>query len=149
MQKKRILLLGFLALASCVGAVCVSRAQGQNDAAKPVLLAADANFPPTSAAQTTDTLKKLVWAIIGVVGIGALAVWASKKWLPSIVTARGRNIKVIESIQLAPHRSVHIVEVGSQKFLIGASNESVRMLADVTLALEPQIHERSNEVLAK
>jgi flagellar biogenesis protein FliO len=141
MLKKRVTLLALLALMGCGVAVCVSRAQS-NAPAKQAATAyygyGDANqstpIPPQNSS-TSETLRTLMISIVVLIVIGTAAIYAAKKWLPKIGLAKGKNIAVMESVQLAPNRAVHLIQVGSQRFLVGSSNESVRMLADVTLAL--------------
>jgi flagellar biogenesis protein FliO len=139
--KKRVTLLALLALLGCGAAVCVSRAQATTSAktVNPSVWAlGDANqsttIPPQNSS-TGEAMRTLMISIVVLIVIGTAAIYATKKWLPKIGLAKGKNIAVIESVQLAPNRAVHLVQVGSQRFLLGSSNESVRMLADVTLAL--------------
>jgi flagellar biogenesis protein FliO len=139
--KKRATLLALLAMIGCGAAICVSRAQA-NAPAKQAATAywgyGDANqstlLPPQNS-NTSETLRTLLISIVVLIVIGTAAIYAAKKWLPKIGLAKGRHIAVMESVQLAPNRAVHLIQVGSQRFLLGSSNESVRMLADVTLAL--------------
>ena len=136
--KKRITLLALVVLTGCAAAVCVSRAQA-NAAGKSASIWAlsDANQTPQAplSSSTTEALRTLLISIIVLVAIGTLLIHASRKWLPKISGLKNKHILVLESVQLAPNRAVHLVQVGSQRFMLGSSNESVRMLADVTLAL--------------
>ena len=84
---------------------------------------------------TSEAVRTLLVSILVLLVIGTVAIYAAKKWLPKITAPKGRHIAVMETVQLAPNRAVHLVQVGSQRFLLGSSSESVRMLADVTLAL--------------
>jgi flagellar biogenesis protein FliO len=127
----------------CGAAVCVSKAQSDAPAktANTAYWAlSDANQAIGSPlnSSTSEALRTLMVSIIVLIVVGTLAIYAAKKWLPKISLAKGKNISVLESVQLAPNRAVHLVQVGSQRFLLGSSNESVRMLADVTLALTDQ-----------
>jgi flagellar biogenesis protein FliO len=81
---------------------------------------------------------KLAWSIVIVAVLGGFAIWASRKWLPKVTAPKGKKIQVIETVQLGHQRSLHIINVGTQKFLISSAPESVRMLADVTLAMEEE-----------
>ena len=146
--KKRVTLLALLALMGCGAAVCVSRAQ-TNAPAKTATTAywgyGDANQPtsiPPQNSSTSEAVKTLMTSIVVLIVIGTAAIYAAKKWLPKISGTKGRYIAVMESVQLAPNRAVHIIQVGSQRFLLGSSNESVRMLADVTLALGDESHDK-------
>lgn len=136
-KKKQIMLLALLALASCMAAVYVSKAHAKAASAPNYWSLGDANMaaqPPLNSG-ASEALRPLIISIIVLIVIGTAAIYASKKWLPKIRTSSSKHIHVLENVQLAPNRGVHLVQVGSQRFLLGSSNESVRMLADVTLAL--------------
>ena len=143
--------MALLALISCGAAVCVSRAQA-NTPAKQAATAyweyGDANQPaslPPQNSSTGEALRTLMISIVSLIVIGTAAIYAAKKWLPKISGAKGRHIAVMESVQLAPNRAVHLIQIGSQRFLLGSSNESVRMLADVTLALGDETFEKDEQ----
>jgi len=126
-----------LAVVAIIGAAAVSRSDTKATASAWDQFKAEPNATPGAADKTptSDAVKRLLAAIVIVLVVGSAAIWASKKYLPKIAAAKGKNIKLIETVTLAPQRHVHIIEVGTQKFLIGSSVDSVRMLADVTLAL--------------
>lgn len=139
-RKKRVTLLASLALIGCGAALCVSHAQA-NTSAKTVnpsnWAVSEANqstvLPQNSS--TSEAVRTLMISIVVLIVIGTAAIYAAKKWLPKVGMAKGKHIAVMESVQLAPNRAVHLIQIGSQRFLLGSANESVRMLADVTLAL--------------
>jgi flagellar biogenesis protein FliO len=136
-EKKRIGLVGILALLTCCGAVFISKTEGNNssNAIPQKWSLSDANLPLQGAHTTGDTLRRLTLSVVAVIVIGGIALYASKKWIPKLTCVRGKKVQVLETVQLAPHKAIHLIGVGTQKFLIGSSSESVRMLADVTLAL--------------
>lgn len=141
-MKKRVLHT-LLALAGCFFAIFVSPAQAVSPDKTPTAAywaLSDANQP--THPETSGALRTLMISIVVLIVIGTLAIYASKKWLPKICLAKGKHISVLENVQLAPHRAIHLVQVGSQRFLVGSSNESVRMLADVTLALTDEVSEK-------
>jgi flagellar biogenesis protein FliO len=142
-NKKRLLLMSALTLAVCIGAVYVSRARAESPKPAAPSWAQDPNLQLSSATSTSDALKRLVISVVVVVVVGSVAIWASKKYLPRISAVKGKNMRVLDTVQLAPNRALHIVEVGSQKFLIGSSVDSVRMLADVTLSLTDEFSKDS------
>jgi flagellar biogenesis protein FliO len=143
--KKRVTLLALLTLMGCGAAVCVSQAQA-NAPAKQATTAywgyGDANQPASiqpANSSTSEAVRTLMTSIVVLIVLGTAAIYAAKKWLPKIGMAKGKHIAVMESVQLAPNRAVHLIQVGSQRFLVGSSNESVRMLADVTLAMTDEM----------
>ncbi|GEM_PF-1211838 len=42
-----------------------------------------------------------------------------------------KGIKIIETTHLSPHRAIHLVQVGNQVYLIGATDHEVTMLSKV------------------
>jgi flagellar biosynthetic protein FliO len=75
---------------------------------------------------------RLVFAVIFVVALGIFAFFLSKKLLPGIRNLPGKKIRIIETVYLAPRRSVHLLEIGNRQFLIGSTNENINTLADLT-----------------
>ncbi len=83
---------------------------------------------------TGDALKTLVTSILVIVVFGVAAVYVAKKVMPKVSAAMGKELRVVESIGLGPRKQVYILKVGSKKLLIGAANESITFLADITEA---------------
>ena len=50
----------------------------------------------------------------------------------SAVGGRGRMVQVLETAGLGKGKAVHLVQVGSRRYLIGAGADNVRLLGDVT-----------------
>ena len=78
---------------------------------------------------------KLIFAVLLVLGLGVAAIYVLKKLLPKITNLPGKNIRVIETVNLGPRKALHLIKTGSRKLLIGVTNESITHLADVTDAL--------------
>jgi len=50
-----------------------------------------------------------------------------------------KQIQVLETTHLAPHRALHLVKVGDQTYLIGATDHSIQLLSPVeNAALLPE-----------
>ncbi|MHC4625345.1 MAG: FliO/MopB family protein [Planctomycetota bacterium] len=75
---------------------------------------------------------RMMLAILIVVVLGAAAIYVSRKLLPRITNLPGKEIRVAETVHLGPKKAVHLLEVGSRRFLIGSTSESVTKLADIT-----------------
>ena len=75
-------------------------------------------------------------SVLMIIVLGGVAVYLSRKFMPKIRPTSGRDISIRETIHLGPQKTVHIIEVGSKRFLVGSSSESINMLADVTENLE-------------
>lgn len=84
-------------------------------------------------------LKKLMTAISIVMVLGICAYWFTRKFVPKLTKAQGKNVSVIETIPLGSNRNLYLLEIGSgQKLLIGSTNENINLLADVTGSLLSQ-----------
>jgi flagellar biogenesis protein FliO len=75
---------------------------------------------------------RMMLCILLVAGLGAGMLYVSKKVLPKVTNAAGREIHVRETAYLGPRKALHLVEVGTRKLLIGSTNDSITALADVT-----------------
>jgi flagellar protein FliO/FliZ len=81
----------------------------------------------------------MMFSVVLVVVLGAAALYMSKKVLPRITNLPGREIRILETAHLGPRKAVHLVKIGNQRLLIGSTNESISMLADVTEQDEPDL----------
>ena len=148
---KRILVpLITVALGSCVLVVCLGQpVAGRAEPEKPALDAAQAeeemgrqgesvfgNDPNFSGKLGYNPgggiYYRMMLAVLIVVVLGAAAIYVSKKLLPRITNLPGKEIRVVETVYLGPRKAVHVLEVGSRRFLIGSTSENVTKLADIT-----------------
>ncbi len=74
----------------------------------------------------------MMLAVLLVAALGTAAIVLTKKYLPKIANLQGKEIRVIETVHLGPRKSVHLLEIGSRKLLIGSTNENISKLADLT-----------------
>jgi flagellar biosynthetic protein FliO len=140
-QKKKIIVL-LAAVALTCGGLVLHSAQSVTKEAKPEdsafemgsLFASDPNFsdgttgPPGSG----EFFSKMMLSVLIVMGLGAAALYISKKWLPRLTNLPTKEIRILETAYLGPRKAVHLVKIGQQRLLIGSTNESITMLADVT-----------------
>jgi flagellar biosynthetic protein FliO len=75
---------------------------------------------------------RAILAIIFIVILGVVAIYVSKKFLPQIARAPGKEIRIVETVHLGPRRAVHLIDIGHRRFLIGSTNENITRLADMT-----------------
>jgi flagellar biosynthetic protein FliO len=80
---------------------------------------------------TGQLFFKMIVMILLVGVLGAGAIYLSKKVLPKFTNIPGKKIKVIETVHLGPRKSIHLIKIGNQQFLIGSTNENITKLADV------------------
>ena len=79
-------------------------------------------------------LKSILFIII----LGGIAIYLSKKFMPKLRPTSGQDICIRETIHLGPNKTMHLVEVGKKKFLVGSTSENISMLADVTETLDAE-----------
>ncbi len=82
-------------------------------------------------------LTMIVYSLIIVV-LGVAAVLVIKKLLPRIQRSAGKNLSIIETAYISPRSSVHLLRVGTKKYLISRSGDGVSLLAEVTQALDDE-----------
>jgi flagellar biosynthetic protein FliO len=75
---------------------------------------------------------RMMLSVALVVGLGAGMVYLSKRFLPKVVNAPGKEIRIRETAYLGPRKALHLVEIGGRRLLIGSTNDSITSLADVT-----------------
>jgi flagellar biosynthetic protein FliO len=79
-----------------------------------------------------ELFLKMMLSIVLVIGLGGAALYLSRKVLPRVANAPGKEIHVLETACLGPRKALHLVEVGGQRLLIASTNDNVTMLAHVT-----------------
>jgi flagellar biogenesis protein FliO len=85
-----------------------------------------------------DFFSTLITSIFFIVVLGGIALYISKKFMPKLRPTSGQNISIRETIHLGPNKTMHLVEVGKKKFLVGSTSENISMLADVTETLDAE-----------
>lgn len=80
-----------------------------------------------------DLMKRFVYVVSLVVLLGVVAYYVTKKLLPKLTVTQGKNISVIETVPLGPHKLLHLIQISdNRRLLIGSTNENINLLADVT-----------------
>jgi flagellar biogenesis protein FliO len=95
---------------------------------------ADPNFAGTAdlSFSSRGLFARMMLCILLVAGLGAGMVYLSKRVLPKVTNAPGKEIRVRETTSLGPRKTLHLVEIGHHKLLIGSTNDSITALADLT-----------------
>jgi len=86
----------------------------------------------------SDFFSTLITSIFFIVVLGGIALYLSKKFMPKLRPTSGQDISIRETIHLGPNKTMHLVEVGKKKFLVGSTSENISMLADVTETLNAE-----------
>ena len=92
----------------------------------------NSSIGPGNSQGTKELFFKMMVSVLLVVGLGAAAIYASKRLLPKITARSGKKIKVIETVYIGPRKAVHLLKINNQCLLIGSTNETITKLADVT-----------------
>jgi len=74
----------------------------------------------------------MMLSVLLVVGLGAAAIYASRKLVGRITNPPGKRIKVVETAYLGPRKAVHLLRIGDRWILIGSTNENITKLAELT-----------------
>lgn len=106
--------------------------------AEPALLAAIAALAAPAASPDPlsqlpgtgygEALLRMVVALVVLVGVLLVAARVLPRWLSRTPAAGSGHIRIIESTRLEPRRSLHLVEVGSSRVLIGSSEHGLTVL---------------------
>jgi flagellar biosynthetic protein FliO len=89
------------------------------------------NFSPSSPLGGGELFLRMMLAVVIVIVLGAAALYLSRKVLPRMTHAGGREIRIVETACLGPRKAIHLVEVGNQRLLIASTAENVTMLTSV------------------
>ncbi len=78
---------------------------------------------------------RLLWQMLAyvlvILVLGAAAIVVVRKVLPRLRAATGKRISVLETVYLSPRQTVHLLQVGKQRFLVAGTRERISMLAEV------------------
>ena len=74
---------------------------------------------------------KMMFSVALVAALAIAAFYVSKKVLPRVTNAPGKEIRVVETTYLGPRKMLHLVQVGHQKLLVGSTNETIATLAHI------------------
>jgi flagellar biogenesis protein FliO len=128
-------------------------ASGESGASRPARLGRGASRPAASrpagstrpgtpldiqAGQSGRGLAyKMIAYTLLILVLGGVALVVSRRWLPKLTRSTGKSISVLETVYLGPRKSLHLLQVGSQRFLVAGSRENLSMLGEVTGAFDP------------
>ena len=55
-----------------------------------------------------------------------------RRWLqPGVVGKRDRQVQLLETVRLSPKQAVHLISVGGQQLLVGATDQNITLLTAV------------------
>ena len=103
----------------------------------------DKPIPTISESPAPGLLYRMLAYMAIILVLGGVAIVVARKLLPRMGAARSENVSVVETVYLAPRKALHLVQVGSKRFLLARTRERVSMLAEVTGAFGQQDDEAS------
>ena len=84
----------------------------------------------------TDLFRQFATAIGFVAVLGAGAFYVSRRLGPRWNPARGRHLRIVESIGLGPHRQIHLLEVDGRRLVVGSTAQTIGLIAEVSQTAE-------------
>jgi flagellar biogenesis protein FliO len=87
---------------------------------------------PDDSSINREMFLKTLGALTIVIVLGLLVVFVAKHWLPKMGHFSGKEIRILESTGLGPRKTLHLIQVGSQRLLIGVSGDRITKLTDVS-----------------
>lgn len=97
-------------------------------------------FQSKSSAEEVDSSSwmltvflSFVLVILLIVGLGIVA----RRWMSGAPRGNNRQMQVVETLILNPKRSLHIVQVGEQLLLIGATDQNINLISELDSSNPP------------
>jgi len=94
----------------------------------------DFGVPGAGKFQNSELFYKMTLSVLLVIGLGAAAIYLTKRVLPKITGGPSKEIHILETAHIGQRRAVHLVKAGDRMLLIGSTNGSITKLADLTKA---------------
>ncbi len=106
-------------------------------------LASGGSMPPSASpgldAQGTGWVSS-TWLAVNVlikfglvIGLLYAILYVVRRWRGGVLVKTNHQLAVLETTHLSPRQALHLVRVGDQLLLIGATDQSLTFLADVNL----------------
>lgn len=141
-QSKKI---GFLCLVLVVSGGWITLASRQSpdtaalkadDPSRASVFLRDPNFPalPGASLNNGELFVKMMLSVVLIIGLGGAALYLSRRILPRVTHAAGKEVRVLETTYLGPRKALHLIEVGGQRLLLASTSDHVTMLAPVNEA---------------
>jgi flagellar biosynthetic protein FliO len=138
-QKKRIVVLCVLLVGGGGWVALASRYAGKPDGTDGQTVSTGTSFlgDPNQLAGTNVSLGgrelfvKMMLSVGLVIALGVGALYLSKRVLPKVTNAAGKEIRVLETTYLGPRKALHLVEVANQRLLIASTSDHITTLAHI------------------
>jgi len=91
-------------------------------------------FDDRNGAGTRGALYRMLAYTVVILLLGGTGLFVVKKVLPKIASRPGKSVSVLETVYLGPKKTLHLLQVGSQRFLVAGSRDQISLLGEVTSA---------------
>jgi flagellar protein FliO/FliZ len=83
--------------------------------------------------------------LIGVLLLIVISAVLLRRWLQIGPNARtGHQLRLLETVRLSPKQALHLIAIGDQQLLIGATDQNVSLLSPVEGGFSPIAEETTN-----
>lgn len=99
------------------------------------------NSTTVISSQTTSTWSlafNMIWRLTLVIGLIYFIFYIFRGWQSKKINSGEKRLAVKETIRLSPRQAIHIIRVGKKEYLIGASDQSLNLLAEISDGQAPQ-----------
>ena len=109
--------------------------------------AGQAPLPPLRNEDTRKAFWRMLASLAVALALVAVAAVVGRKFLPRLASQGRRQLRVIETIHVAPRNAVHLMKVGDRVFMLGSTKEGLSTLGDVTdaVAVAPNAAEEAGD----
>ncbi len=91
----------------------------------------DLSSGPNLSFGSGELFLKMMLSVGLVLGLGGAALYVSRRVLPRVTHAPGKEIHILETAYLGPRKALHLVEVGGRRLLVASTSDHVTMLTTV------------------
>lgn len=90
---------------------------------------------PQGGISGSEAIWRMLASMLVITVLGLLCYVMVKRVMPRIVRPGGRTVRVLETACLERGQRVHVLSVGTEKYLVASGRAGVTVLANVTQAL--------------
>lgn len=82
---------------------------------------------------STGLVARMLSSVLIVLLVGAVGLVVVKRFLPRIAAnGAGRKLAAVDCLHLGARKTVHLLQVGSRRYLVASSREAISAPVDVT-----------------
>lgn len=99
---------------------------------RPLRTGRGGGLPTLSDSDRPNVLGRMLAYAVVILVLGTAAVFVTKRYLPRVRSASGRGIRMVNSVYLGPRKQVHVLQVGSQRFLVASCRDNVSLVSELS-----------------